>query len=599
MIVRGYQIIFKVFPHYISWYLLSDIVSNISNFYSYWISALFINELAYSRDIRQLMMLAVLAVGGNFLFQLLGDAIMAQVDRFGYYRWHEQQYMFFRHQNKMQYEHLENAEVTLLRQKMESLFQNSACGLMLLINNSTWLLANFINLFISTALTVSLFRQVADREFTGLLKFTNSPYAALIVVALIIINAVISTVTINVETKKSQDAWQKTAEHNVRWNALYTLTPDAYIFDMKKIVLPEMKKKILRSNLLKEIQGYALHYGSIRHIWHHLMNGALFLFVAAKAYMGAFGIGNFLLYRGTVSKFVYACSNIAQILGRMVQNNDTLALMYEFLDLPDNMYHGTLSVEKRDDNDYEIEFQDVSFKYPKSDAWVLRHVNMKFKVGDKLAIVGLNGSGKSTFIKLMCRLYDPTEGKILLNGIDITRYKYEEYLSIFSVVFQDFNMTAFTIAENVASTNQYDIEKVWSCLERAGLSKKVYSLEHGIETYLTQDYDENGVRFSAGEYQKLAIARALYKDAPFIILDEPTASLDPMAEAEVYSHFNDMVKDKTALYISHRLSSCRFCKHILVFDDGSIVQQGTHEELVSDTQSLYYELWTSQAQYYK
>ena len=507
--------------------------------------------------------------------------------------------MFFRHLNKMQYEHLENPDVSLLRQKMQMLFNNSVCGLMLLINNSTWLLANFINLFVSTALTLSLFRQVADREFTGILKFVNSPYAALILVALIVINAIISTITINIETRKSQDAWQKTAEHSVRWQALDTLSPDAYIFDMKKIVLPEMKKKILRSSLLDEIQGYTLKYGSIRHIWHHLMDAALFLFVAAKAYIGAFGIGNLLLYRGTVSKFIWACSNIAQITGRMVQNNDTLALMYEFLDLPDDMYHGTLSVEKRDDNDYEIEFQDVSFKYPKSDAWALHHVNMKFKVGDKLAIVGQNGSGKTTFIKLLCRLYDPTEGKILLNGIDVTRYKYEEYLSIFSVVFQDFNMTAFTIAENVASTNQYDEEKVWSCLERAGLSDKVRCLEHGLNTYLSQAYDEQGVQFSMGEGQKLAIARALYKDAPFIILDEPTASLDPMAEAEVYSRFNDMVENKTALYISHRLSSCRFCKHILVFEEGKIVQQGTHEELVSDTKSLYHELWTSQAQYYK
>lgn len=598
MILRGYKLIFKMYPKYISWYLLSDIMSNLSNFFSYGVSALFINELIYSGDIQRLMLLAVIAIGGNFLFNLFHNIIMKQVHRYGDMRWKEQQYMFLRHQNQMAYEHLENSDVFLLRQKMTTLFNNSVCGLMLLINNSTWLLANFLNLFLSAALTFSLFRKVTGGEFTGILQFVNSPYAALVVIVLIILNAVISTITINVETKKTQDAWQKTAEHSVRWQALNNLSPDAYIFNMKKITLPEMKKKVLRSGLLKEIQGYVLHYGSIRHVWHHLMNAALFLFVAAKAYMGAFGIGNFILYQGTVSKFVYACSNIAQICGRMVQNNDTLALMYEFLDLPDTMYHGTLSVEKRDDNDYEIEFRDVSFRYPQSNDWVLQHVNMKFKIGDKLAIVGLNGSGKSTFIKLMCRLYDPTEGKILLNGIDISRYKYEEYLALFSVVFQDFNMTAFTLAENVASASKYDTEKVWSCLERAGLAEKVHTLEHDIDTYLTQNYDEHGVKLSMGELQKLAIARALYKDAPFVILDEPTASLDPIAEAEVYNRFNDMVEHKTALYISHRLSSCRFCKHILVFDKGTIVQQGTHEELIADINSLYHELWSSQAQYY-
>jgi len=210
----------------------------------------------------------------------------------------------------------------------------------------------------------------------------------------------------------------------------------------------------------------------------------------------------------------------------------------------------------------------------------------------------MNGSGKTTFIKLLCRLYDPTEGEILLNGIDIRKYNYVEYMNIFSVVFQDFKLLALKLGENVASGMEYDEKHVMKCLKDAGFEDNLKKMPQGLETYLYTDYGENGVNISGGEAQKLAIARALYKDAPFIILDEPTAALDPVTEAEIYSKFNDIVGDKTAIYISHRLSSCRFCDEIIVFNEGAVIQQGTHERLVADENGKYYELWHAQAQYY-
>lgn len=262
------------------------------------------------------------------------------------------------------------------------------------------------------------------------------------------------------------------------------------------------------------------------------------------------------------------------------------------------MYQGSLTTEKRSDRQYEVEFKDVSFKYPGSDIWALRHVNMKFQVGKRLAIVGENGSGKTTFIKLLCRLYDPQEGQILLNGIDIRKYRYDDYMNIFSVVFQDFQLLSQPLGNNVAGSAVYDKARVRRALIDAGFGDRLETMPDGLDTMLYKEFTENGVEVSGGEAQKIAIARALYKDAPFIILDEPTAALDPIAEAEIYSKFNDIAGDKTAIYISHRLSSCKFCDEIVVFHQGAVIQQGTHAALVADEHGKYYELWNAQAQYY-
>lgn len=243
------------------------------------------------------------------------------------------------------------------------------------------------------------------------------------------------------------------------------------------------------------------------------------------------------------------------------------------------------------------DIRDVSFRYPNTETWALRHVNMKFQVGSRLAVVGENGSGKTTFIKLLCRLYDPTQGEILLNGIDIRKYSYRQYIDLFSVVFQDFQLLAFPLGQNVAAAVEVDKGRAARCLEMAGFGKRLAALPQGLETPLYKEFDESGVQVSGGEAQKIALARALYKDAPFVVLDEPTAALDPVAEMEVYENFDKIVGDKTAVYISHRLSSCRFCDDIAVFDHGHIVQQGSHDALV-EAPGKYQELWHAQAQYY-
>ena len=326
--------------------------------------------------------------------------------------------------------------------------------------------------------------------------------------------------------------------------------------------------------------------------------------MVAKAAMGAFGVGSIVQYVGVLTRLGEGLQEAMFMYTDNAVCCSHLKGLYAFLDIPNKKYQGTLPIEKRalcdcNDNDYEIEFCDVSFKYPGSDAYALRHISLKFRVGERLAVVGMNGSGKTTFIKLLCRLYDPTEGKILLNGIDIQKYNYEEYMSIFSVVFQDFKLFSFSLGQNVAANADYDKARLEYCLKRAGFGERLAQMPNGTDTCLYKDFSENGVEISGGEAQKIALARALYKDAPFIVLDEPTSSLDPVAEAEVYSKFNEIVGQKTAIYISHRLSSCQFCDEIIVFDHGLIIQRGSHNDLVADVKGKYAELWRAQAQYYE
>lgn len=258
-----------------------------------------------------------------------------------------------------------------------------------------------------------------------------------------------------------------------------------------------------------------------------------------------------------------------------------------------------IKLEEKDYLDAEIVFENVSFIYPNQEKKSLSNINLTIKKGERISIVGENGAGKTTFIKLLLRLYEPTEGRILFNGIDIRDIDYQDYQKIFSTVFQDYKLFAFRIIDNITSLegNEAEKEKVMKCLEKAGLSSKIEKLEHGLDTYLYNIYDEEGIELSGGESQKLAIARALYKDSPIVILDEPTAALDPRAEYEIYTRFLALVESKTSIFISHRLSSTKLCDRIVLFKDGSIEETGTHNELLQKG-GLYAELFRMQAQFY-
>lgn len=327
-----------------------------------------------------------------------------------------------------------------------------------------------------------------------------------------------------------------------------------------------------------------------------LSNFAAYLVIGARALYGVLPIGDVLLYAGSVTRAMSDLQTFLATGSEFDYINSYLSTYEDFIAQPSMAYNGTLPIEKRDDGQYEFAFHDVSFSYPGTNIPVLEHVTLSFAVGEKTALVGRNGAGKTTLIKLLCRLYEPTSGYITLNGIDIRKYSYKEYTQAFSVVFQDFHLFSLPLDENIAAGTEIDEAALQSSLAKVGLTDRVQQLPQGVRTRL---YNNNGsgVDLSGGEAQRTAIARALYKDAPFVILDEPTAALDPIAEAEIYKQFSQMTAGKTAVYISHRMSSCKFCDRIIVLDHGRIAEDGTHDTLLAN-HGIYANLYETQAQYY-
>ena len=327
-----------------------------------------------------------------------------------------------------------------------------------------------------------------------------------------------------------------------------------------------------------------------------LSNFAAYLVIGARALYGVLPIGDVLLYAGSVTRAMSDLQTFLATGSEFDYINSYLSTYEDFIAQPSMAYDGTLPIEKRDDGQYEFAFHDVSFSYPGANIPVLEHVTLSFAVGEKTALVGRNGAGKTTLIKLLCRLYEPTSGYITLNGIDIRKYSYKEYTQAFSVVFQDFHLFSLPLDENIAAGTEIDEAALQSSLAKVGLTECVQRLPQGTHTRL---YNNNGagVDLSGGEAQRTAIARALYKDAPFVILDEPTAALDPIAEAEIYEQFSQMTSGKTAVYISHRMSSCKFCDRIIVLDHGRIAEDGTHDTLLAN-HGIYANLYETQAQYY-
>lgn len=335
----------------------------------------------------------------------------------------------------------------------------------------------------------------------------------------------------------------------------------------------------------------------VQDVINNLRDGGVYFYIGLLMLKGAISIGDFSMYCSAAGNFYWSVSNIVLGTQDIVKRCSYLYEYIRFLDYPAAMEKGDEPVSG---DEHVIEFRDVSFHYPRSETYVLRHVNLTIRSGEHLSIVGQNGAGKTTFIKLLCRLYDVTEGEILVDGKNIRRYSDEEYRKLFAVVFQDFQLFAFTLKENVAlqDSEHADPARVEEALRLSGVYDDAVKLENGMDTVIYKSFDDKGTELSGGQKQKVAISRALYKNAPIVILDEPTAALDPVAEYEIYRKFHRLVGGKTALYISHRLSSCRFCDHIAVFAEDTIKEYGTHQELVNKPDGIYAKMFAAQAQYY-
>lgn len=600
LVFRGLKLIHKLQPFLILTAIAAGIFKALSPFVGLYYSSQIITELSEARNWDKIKQYVILTVILTFLCFLINQFLGQMSDILDYILGHKIELFIADKCFQLDYADMENSTIRETKEKLRRGY------LRRIVRQISSLIQNCISVALSVSLVI---RMCASRspEADSLSAALNSP-AAILILCILMFTAVFSAAKSNekIQHKRYETIHNTRNSYNHIWYYVFKLSTeynfgkDIRLYKQDSLVAEEVSSHLNNIRIQeKDFSHTNIVYTFISSIFNNGLTVLIYLFVGLKAFTKAISIGNIVLYSGAVTQFGTGLSGISFSLTQIKKNSEHLQWFFDFIDLPNRKETGTKRIDLEKAKNYEIEFKNVSFRYPSAEHYSLEHLNLKFKVGERLAVVGKNGSGKTTFIKLLCRLYDPQEGEILLNGVNIKEYNYYDYLSLFSVVFQDFHLFSFTLGENVAAASDYEDKKVEDCTYKAGLEQRIERFPDGIKTQLYNEFAEDGVEISGGEAQKIAIARALYRDSPFIVLDEPTAALDPIAEADIYSRLNDLIKDKTAVYISHRLSSCYFCNQIAVFDNGHLVQYGTHKNLAAQEDGLYYQLWNSQAQYYK
>ncbi len=329
-----------------------------------------------------------------------------------------------------------------------------------------------------------------------------------------------------------------------------------------------------------------------------IRNGVSYAFLLYMVIADSLSASEFLLYFTAISTFSQWITGILSDVSVMRNECRDIGTILEYINFPEPFrFEGGIPIPKA--KMYEWRLEDVTFSYPETDEKIFEHLSLTIKPGEKIAVVGLNGAGKTTLVKLLCGFFDPDEGRVTLNGIDIRKFNRREYYELLCAVYQDFSVLDASIAQNVAQTaDNYDTERIWHCLRQAGLESYVLSLPNKLDTKVGRDVYLDGILLSGGQTQRLLLARALYKDGPLLVLDEPTAALDPIAENDIYLKYNELTKGKTSVFISHRLASTRFCDRIIFIAKGRITEEGTHEDLLK-LGGDYARLFEIQSRYYK
>lgn len=469
----------------------------------------------------------------------------------------------------------------------------------------SWMMRDFISGAVTLIISVIIIIPLLKIGFTK----TGDTYFERPAFLLTIFGAIaIMAVIILIVATQMNKAWFKAGDEYSRLDRIfyyflnmfsdYNTGKEIRLYKEQNLIEHTATDKLLTDGekLLKKASLHTAKSSSFVAILGALVGFGIYLFIGVKGLYGLFGIGSLVLYCGSFMQIINGIMKMAVTFGKTAEMVPLVNYYFEIVNAKDDMTYGEKELDLSEK--FEIEFKNVSFKYPNTESYALKNINIKINNGEHLAVVGRNGSGKTTFIKLMCRLYDVTDGDILINGINIKEYSKESVISLYSVVFQDFKIFSTTLAQNISANEEYDKERLYDALDKANIKDRVLAMENKENTYLYKDIDENGVEISGGEAQKLALARALYKNAPVVILDEPTAALDPVAEYEIYRQFNSLVGGRTAIYISHRLSSCKFCDRIAVFADDTIKEYGTHDELAEKQGGIYAQMFAAQAQYY-
>ena len=671
-IIRSLKLVHRISAGILGMMLLQAACTSLSPFITMYMSSVIINGIVAGMELRRLLVLVVITITAALLVHLLSSLLRHYVNYLWSRFWVKCDMVLSSKMMEMDYVDVESARIHRLRQQIEDFSNTGGEGIGNVPYQFSEMAERAFTVVFSVSIVLSLLTARFQGEASGILAFAVSPAAAILLAAAVFANAFAGMEFGRKMMEKSHILMRRATDANRIYMyyldnhiMTYHTGKDVRIYNQKGLLQEETD--VMFDAGVKMVKGQvhnAAKYSGAVAFSTVVLSTFVYLFVGLRALAGMIGVGELVLYIGSISKFTDGFTGFVMALTQLRTNNDAMRVYFEFLDTPVSMEKTAEQKEKnvipycygngngeteeeqsagqvrrraetfrpvgrngaaaeadrqnaRTDRketktgtaagnragiansaQHEVEFRNVSFRYPDAENWALRHVTMKFQAGERLAVVGRNGSGKTTFIKLLCRLYDPVEGSILLDGVDIRDYSPEEYRKLFSVVFQDYQLFSFSLAQNVAARVDAEPGRVAECLERAGFGERLAEMPSGIDTCLYRDFEKTGVEISGGEAQKIALARALYKNAPIIVLDEPTAAIDPIAEYEIYSRFNEIIGDRTAIYISHRLSSCKFCDDIAVFHMGELVQRGSHAELVADADGMYYELWKAQAQHY-
>lgn len=585
-ILYFYRVAIHYRPTFILVILLTVIFNAITPFVNIIMPKLIIDELLGAKEINRLIgYVCLLAVGNSFFFimnKILGEMLNTYGDSY--------ERLFAMNISEkamtMDFEHTEDPNMLDQCEKAKTGMSWYSGGILGLTNCFIQIIASFLTLGGVTVLIV-----------------TDAPILLLFIIISVIVSTIFNA-RINAINVKY---FNKLVGLNRAFEYLYIKLPgflfgkDLRLFGADKMVLE--KGETMNEETTKQWRDQAnesLKYTQGELVVSGIRDLINYTYLGVLAIRKIISIGEFTMLSNSAGTFSNSLRNIIWNVQELIKKSVFMKEYVSFMENKDTLVKGNRQTSIDDINEFCIEFKNVSFVYPRTNEKILNHVNLVIESGEHLAIVGLNGAGKTTFIKLLCRLYDVTEGEILINGVNIKEYAYEEYLKLFSVVFQDFKLFAFSIKENIVLEEQPESdETIKELCKLYGLEEKVNNLEKGIHTSVNKQFDEEGIELSGGEAQKLAIIRAIYKKAPIVIMDEPTAALDPLAEYEIYKHFDHLVGGKTAVYISHRLSSCRFCDKIAVFSEGTVKEYGTHDELISLEDGIYSKMYSAQAQYYK
>lgn len=578
-----------------------SIVMAVMPFVNVWFTSKIIDLLDTGAEMNELFLYIGLAVGINLILFFVNYFLSDMYYMYRSLMYNKELQNISVKLFKMEYQRLENGDFKELVHKHSEVQDRVFSSFVQL----SWMMRDFLSGLITLVISVIIIFPLLKIGFktTGNTFFEKPVFLLTIFGAIAVMTGIILVIAL-----KMNKMWFKASDEYSRLDRIfyyflnmfsdYNTGKEIRLYKEQKLIEHNATDKLLTDGerVLKKASMNSAKSSSFIAVLGAVVGFGIYLFIGVKGLYGLFGIGSLVLYCGSFMQIINGIMKMAATFGKTEEMVPLVNYYFDIMNTKDDMTYGSKVLDLTDK--FEIEFKNVSFRYPGAENDSLKNVNLTIHNGEHLAVVGRNGSGKTTFIKLMCRLYDVTEGEILINGENIKEYTAESLMSLYSVVFQDFKIFSTTLAQNISAGSDYNSEKLFDALDKSNIKERVQKMENEENTYLYKDLDKAGVEISGGEAQKLALARALYKDSPIVILDEPTAALDPVAENEIYNRFNSFVNHKTAIYISHRLSSCIFCSRIAVFDKAELVQNGTHEELLENKEGKYYELWNAQAQYY-